>query len=309
MKELKIFCPATVANVSCGFDILGLAVDNLGDTMTFKKTVEKDIKITKITGADLPYDIEQNAVGAVIKAMLKVHPVDFGIEITMHKGYKPGSGLGSSASSSAGAAFGVNQLLGNVFSDLELTKLAMLGEEATCGTQIADNVAACIYGGFVLVKSYNPLNIVRLPVPDELRVVVLHPEVEIKTKDARDVLPKEIPLKDAVFQWGNVAGLISGLHTSDYTLIGNSLQDIIVEPYRKKLIPHFDEVKNNVLENGALGSGISGSGPSIFAICKGDETMNKLYNSMQEIYANKGIDYTVIASKINTEGIKILTSN
>ncbi|WP_417799756.1 homoserine kinase [Tenacibaculum sp.] len=309
MNYLKIFSPATVANVSCGFDALGLALETVGDTMTFTKTTTKGIKITQITGADLPSDPKVNAAGVVALAMLEKHPVDFGIDITIHKGYTPGSGLGSSAASAAGAAFGVNQLLGNSFSLLELTQFAMLGEEATCGTPIADNVSAAIYGGFTLVRSYEPLSIVKIPVPADLRVVAIHPQVEVKTKDAREVLPKEVPLKDAVTQWANVGGLISGLHTNDYQLIADSLTDIIVEPARKHLIPHFDEVKQQAIKAGALGAGISGSGPTIFTLCRGDETAENVYKTIQNTYQDKQIDFNMILSKINTEGIKILDTN
>lgn len=306
MNYIKIFSPATVANVSCGFDALGLALETVGDTMTFTKTDTKGVKITQITGADLPLDTQINAAGVVALAMLEKHPADFGIDITIHKGYTPGSGLGSSAASAAGAAFGVNQLLGNVFSPLELTQFAMLGEEATCGTPIADNVSAAIYGGFTLVRSYEPLSIVKIPVPADLRVVAIHPQVEVKTKDARDVLPTEVPLKDAVTQWANVGGLISGLHSNDYQLIADSLIDIIVEPARKTLIPHFDLVKKEALKAGALGAGISGSGPTIFALCKGDATAENVYKAIQNTYQDKQIDFNMILSKINTEGIKIL---
>jgi homoserine kinase len=306
MNYLKIFSPATVANVSCGFDALGLALETVGDTMTFTKTAIKGVKITQITGADLPLDPKVNAAGVVALAMLEKHPVNFGIDITIHKGYTPGSGLGSSAASAAGAAFGINQLLGNIFSPLELTQFAMLGEEATCGTPIADNVSAAIYGGFTLVRSYEPLSIVKIPVPADLRVVAIHPQVEVKTKDAREVLPKEVPLKDAVTQWANVGGLISGLHTNDYQLIADSLTDIIVEPARKHLIPHFDDVKQKAIEAGALGAGISGSGPTIFTLCRGDETAEKVYKTIQNTYQDKQIDFNMILSKINTEGIKIL---
>ncbi|OSY88168.1 serine kinase [Tenacibaculum holothuriorum] len=306
MKYLKIFAPATVANVSCGFDSLGLAIDNLGDQMSFEKSDEKGIRIKKITGASLPTDINKNAAGVVANAMLQQVSPNFGIDIEIHKGYKPGSGLGSSAASAAGAAFGVNQLLGNPFSLLELTQFAMLGEEATCGSPIADNVSAALYGGFVLVRNYDPLDIVKIPVPIELRLVCIHPEVTVKTKDARDVLPKEIPLKNAVKQWANVGGLISGLYSNDYELIGNSLVDIIVEPVRKHLIPHFDLVKSTAIKAGALGAGISGSGPSIFALCKGDANMNKVYDAVKNAYKTTSINFSIITSEVNTQGIKIL---
>ena len=306
MNEIKIFAPATVANVSCGFDSLGFAVDAIGDEMTFTKTTEKGVKITNITGADLTYDVDKNAASAVVKKMLNEANADFGIELTIHKGFSPGSGLGSSAASAAGAAFGANQLLGNPFSELELTKFAMFGEEVACGTPIADNVAAAIYGGFVLVRSYNPLEIIKLPVPSELRVVAIHPQIEVRTKDARDVLPTKIALKDAVTQWANVGGLISGLYTDNYNLISNSLVDIIVEPVRKGLIPFFDDIKNSALKAGALGAGISGSGPTIFALCKGDEIAEKVYKSIEESYKNTGIDFEMFISKVNPEGIKIM---
>ncbi|WP_343328742.1 homoserine kinase [Polaribacter staleyi] len=306
MDYLKIFAPATVANVSCGFDSLGFAVDAIGDEMTFTKTTEKGVKITNITGANLTYNVDENAASAVVKKILNEANADFGIELTIHKGFSPGSGLGSSAASAAGAAFGANQLLGNIYSDLELTKFAMFGEEVACGTPIADNVSAAIYGGFVLVRSYSPLEIIKLPVPSELRVVAIHPQVEVKTKDAREVLPTEIALKDAVTQWANVGGLISGLYSDNYELISNSLVDIIVEPHRKKLIPFFDDVKNAATKAGALGAGISGSGPTIFALCKGDKIANEVYKSIQESYKNTGIDFEMFISKVNHEGIKIL---
>ena len=308
MDYIKIFSPATVANVSCGFDTLGFAIANLGDEMTFVKTPTKRVDITEITGAELPYDINSNATGVVVQKMLKDAKADFGIQITMHKGFFPGSGLGSSAASSAGAAFGANKLLGNKFSDLELVKYAMLGEEVACNSKVADNVAAAIYGGFVLVRSYNPLNIVKLPTPKKLRLVAIHPQIQNRTEDARKVLPNQINLKDAITQWANVGGLIAGLYTKDYKLIGNSLEDIIVEPHRKKLIPHFNKVKNAALNAGALGAGISGSGPTIFALCEGDEIADNVSVAIEKSYRNVGIDFEIYSSKINRKGIKILHS-
>jgi len=306
MDYLKIFAPATVANVSCGFDSLGFAVDTIGDEMTFTKTSEKGVKITNITGADLPYDVDKNAASAVIKKILLDAKADFGIALTIHKGFSPGSGLGSSAASAAGAAFGVNQFLVDKYSNLELTKFAMFGEEVACGSAIADNVAAAIYGGFVLVRSYEPLEIIKLPVPEALRVVAIHPQIAIKTKDAREVLPKEIALKNAVTQWANVGGLVSGLFTNNYELISNSLVDVIVEPFRKGLIPFFDEVKTNALNAGALGAGISGSGPTIFALCKGEKSAKDVYKAIESTYKETGIGFEMFISKINPQGMKII---
>ena len=306
MNYIKIFAPATVANVSCGFDSLGFAVDAIGDEMTFTKTPEKGVEITNITGADLTYNIDENVASAVIKKMLNEANAAFGISLTIHKGFSPGSGLGSSAASAAGAAFGTNQLLGDIYSDLELTKFAMFGEKVACGSAIADNVAAAIFGGFILVRSYHPLEIIKLPVPSELRVVAIHPQISIKTKDARAVLPKEIALKDAVTQWANVGGLISGLYTDNYNLISNSLVDIIVEPARKPLIPFFDDIKNSATKAGALGAGISGSGPTVFALCEGDIVAKVVYKSIEESYKNTGINFEMFISKVNDKGIKII---
>ena len=306
MKEIKVFSPATVANVSCGFDALGLALETIGDEMVFKKTNSKGIVISKIEGADLTFDIDKNVAGVVASAMLSAHTIDFGVDIEIYKNFKPGSGLGSSAASASGTAFAINQLLGKPYSQLELTKFAMLGEEAACGSQIADNVSAALYGGFVLVRSYNPVEIVKIPVPADLVITAIHPQIEIKTEDARNVLPKEVLLKNAVTQWANVGGLISGLYSNDYQLIKNSLEDVIVEPYRKKLIPYFDKVKEKSIEAGALGAGISGSGPTMFAINRGLENAKRVATAMHSVYNKTNIPFEIYISKINTQGVKIL---
>ena len=306
MNSIKIFAPATVANVSCGFDALGFAINTIGDEMVLTKTAEKGVKISKIEGAELTFDSNKNAASVVVKAMLDKVNADCGIDMQLFKKVKPGSGLGSSASSAAGAAFATNELLGKPFTKLELTEFARLGEKIACGSPIADNVAAAIYGGFILVKSYEPLEIVKLPVPNELWVAVIHPQIEVKTEDARNVLKPNISIADAVKQSANLAGLISGLYTDDYQLISRSLVDVIAEPHRKKLIPLFDEVKQEGLQNGALGIGISGSGPTIFGLCKGEENANNVANAMKNVYQNSTIDFNIYISKVNTEGVKII---
>ena len=306
MNKIKIFAPATVANVSCGFDALGFAINTVGDEMIFTKTEKKGVTISKIEGAALTFDIYKNVASVVALAMLdKIQP-DFGVDIQLFKKVKPGSGLGSSASSSAGAAFAMNALLGNLFTNLELTEFSRLGETAACGSPIADNVAAAIYGGFILVKSYEPLEIVKLPVPEDLWVTVIHPQIEVKTEDARNVLPATVAISNAVKQSANLAGLISGLYTDDYQLMSRSLNDFIAEPYRKKLIPHFDQVKEDGLKTGALGVGISGSGPTMFALCKGKNIADNVAKSMKNSYQNTDINFNIHVSKINVEGIKII---
>ncbi len=309
MNEIKIFSPATVANVSCGFDALGFALNAIGDEMILRKTKSKGVTISKIEGAKLTYDIKKNVASVVALTMLNTTKSNFGIDIQLFKKVKPGSGLGSSASSAAGTAFAVNELMGKPFSKLELTEFARIGEKVACDSPIADNVAAVIYGGFILVKSYHPLEIVKLPVPNELMVTVIHPQIEIRTEDARNVLNPSIPIADSVKQSANLAGLISALYSDDYQLLSRSLVDVIAEPYRKKLIPLYDEVKNSSLKVGALGVGISGSGPSIYALSKGKIMAEKVAEAMKVVYQKSKIDFNIYTSVINNEGITILDSN
>ena len=307
MDELKIFTPATIANVSCGFDVLGLALDTVGDEMTIRKVAKKGIRITKIIGQDLPLETHKNVAGVAALALLAEVDVDFGFEIEIDKRIKPGSGIGSSAASSAGAVWAINELLGKPFGVTDLVRFAMEGERLATGVAHADNVAPALFGGFTLVRSYEPLDIIPIPTPSELFATVIHPQIEVKTADAREILKTTVSLKEAIKQWGNVGGLISGLHTEDYDLIGRSLQDYIIEPIRSILIPAFDAVKLQSLNAGALGCGISGSGPSIFALSKGEETALKVAEAMTAVYEKVGIDYDIHVSKINNQGIKKLS--
>lgn len=308
MTTIKIFCPATIANLNCGFDVLGLCLEGIGDEMIFRKTPEKGITISKITGADLPLETNKNVAGVAALAIYNTINPDFGIEIEIHKKIKAGSGIGSSSASAGGAVFGVNELLGKPYSKAELVDFAMKGEAIASGSEHADNVAPCLLGGFTLVRGYNPLDIIRIDSPSELFAVVLHPHIEVKTSDARTVLKPEISLKSAITQWGNLGGFIAGLYTNDYDLLGRSLQDVVIEPLRKHLIPNFDEVKKAALENGSLGSGISGAGPSIFALCKGKETAEKIANAMNNSYQKTGITFDIYISKINPNGVDIITN-
>ena len=306
MKEIKIFTPATVANISCGFDILGLCLDTVGDEMVVREVPEKGIKITKITGQKLPLETHENVAGVAGLALLEKVDASVGYEIEIHKKIKPGSGIGSSAASAAGAVFAINELLGKPFSKQELIYFAMQGEKLASGTEHADNVSPVILGGFTLVRSYEPLDILKIKSPNELYATIIHPQIEVKTADARAVIKNQVSLKKMVTQMGNFGGLISGLFTNDYDLIGRSLHDEIIEPNRLVLIPEFNKVKNGVIHAGALGAGISGSGPSIFALSKGERTANFVGETMAKIYNNTDIDYDIHISKINQQGIKIL---
>ncbi|MCR1024985.1 homoserine kinase [Cellulophaga baltica] len=305
-NEIRVFCPATIANVSCGFDVLGLALDAVGDEMVVRKTTQKGIRITKLTGQDLPMETLQNVAGVAGLALLAQSDYEGGFDIEIYKKIKAGSGIGSSAASSTGAVWAMNALLGKPFSPLELVKFAMEGERLASGVAHADNVAPALFGGFTLVRSYQPLDVIKINTPKELYATVIHPQIEVKTSDSRRILKTTISLEDGIKQWGNVGGLIAGLFTEDYELIGRSLEDHIVEPIRSILIPGFDMVKQKALESGALGCGISGSGPSVFALSKGIETAKKVAQAMTDVYDKIGIDYDIHVSKVNTEGIKVL---
>ncbi len=310
MDSIKVFAPATVANVTCGFDILGFAVDRPGDEVTLEKTHRKEVRIVKITGDEgaLPYDAGKNAAGAVIKKFLSDIGSNQGIDIILEKKMPLGSGLGSSAASSVAAVFAVNELLGEPKDLKSLLPYAMEGERIACGTAHADNVAPGLFGGFVLIRSYNPLDTIKLPTPEGMFATIIHPQIEVKTKDAREILKKEILFRDSVRQSGNVAGLVAGLAMSDFGLISRSLHDYIVEPIRSILIPGFDEVKIAALDAGVLGTGISGSGPSIFALSGDEATAKRAGEKMKEIYNKMKIDSEIYVSEINQHGPKIINT-
>lgn len=307
MEVIKIFCPATIANVSCGFDVLGLALEAVGDVMTVRKTPQKGITFTQITGQDVPLEVENNVAGVAGLAFLEKSTYDGGFEIAIDKRIKPGSGIGSSAASAAGAVWAMNALTGHPFSNLELVALAMQGEKLASGAAHADNVAPALYGGFTLVRSYDPLDVVSIPTPSELFATVIHPQIEVKTADSRKILKTKISLAQGIQQWGNVGGLVAGLFQEDYDLIRRSLHDAIVEPIRSILIPGFNALKANAIAAGALGCGISGSGPSVFALSQGEAIAQNVAESMRNTYKNIDVAFDIHVSKINTQGIQTIT--
>lgn len=305
MKKVKLRVPATVANLVCGFDILGMAIHEPYDEMELRLLETPEIIIKHTDQFGLQEEPSKNVSGVVLMKIQEHLNLKNGFEVIIHKNIKPGSGLGSSAASAAGAAFGANVLLENILSKEELVHFAMFGEELASGVRHADNVAPCIFGGITLVKSSNPVDIIPLNSPD-LFVTAVHPQVEVKTSDARQILKKNILLKDAVEQWGNIAGLVAGIQKNDFALIGRSLHDVIVEPIRSILIPKFDEIKTKSLEIGALGGGISGSGPSIFMLSETEEISQKIDEMMKSVYDEIEIESIVYVSKINPSGIKII---
>jgi homoserine kinase len=302
---VKVHAPGTVANLVCGYDILGLCLNDPNDLMEVKLLDEKKIIIHSADGYPLPLDPALNTAGAPLIEMLNELEGNIGFEVTIHKKIKPGSGIGSSAASAAGAVVAANHLLGNKFSKLDLVRFAMFGEKVASGVKHADNIAPCIYGGITLIRSIYPLDIVEIPAP-ELYVTVVHPQIEVRTKDARQILRKEVLLKDAIKQWGNIAGLVAGFMKNDLELIGRSLEDVIIEPVRKILIPGFDEVKQRCKTAGALGGGISGSGPSLFMLSKDKATAILVENEMKAVYEKIGLDYHSYVTTINMKGVSVI---
>lgn len=303
-NEIKIFSPATVANVSCGFDVLGFCLDTIGDEMIIRKTDKKGIYITKVVGYNLPLDATKNVAGVSALAMISDAKPDFGFEIEIYKNIKPGSGIGSSSASASGSVYAINELLGRPYNKTQVTDFAMKGEALASGSEHADNLAPGIFGGFTLVKSTVPLEVLQLPTPEDMFATIIHPQIEIKTSDARAILPRTFPLKNAITQWANLGSFVHALHTSDYELLKRSLQDVIVEPHRSQLIPHYAEVKQAALNYGALGAGISGAGPSIYTLSKGIENAKNVERAMREVYAKTSIAFETYVSRINTEGIR-----
>lgn len=299
---VKVHAPATVANMVCGFDVLGFAVNDPYDEMSIRFTDKPGIVIINEDEYNLPTEPEKNVAGAALLAMQEEMDEHVGFELRICKHIKPGSGVGSSAASSAGAVVAANRLLNDRFSKEDLVRFAMNGEKLASGVKHADNIAPCIYGGVTLIRSIFPLDIIPLT-PPSLYVTIVHPQIEVRTSDARGILKQQVLLKDAIRQWGNIAGLVAGLLKSDYDLIGRSLEDVLIEPVRSILIPGFDQVKQLSKEAGALGGGISGSGPSIFMLSKNETTAREVEKQMHSVYEKLSLDHHTYVTTINQNGV------
>lgn len=308
MKTIRAFAPATVANVSCGFDVFGFAVEQPGDEVTLMRTKNPGVRVLKIEGdgGRLPREAEKNTASVAVLSFLKSIESDAGIDIELKKNLPLGSGMGSSAASAAAALVGVNYLLGEPLSRRELLPFAMEAERIACGSAHADNVAPSLLGGFVLIRGYEPLDVVSIPTPENLFCTLVHPHLELKTQDSRQVLRSSISLKDAITQWGNIAGLVAGLMKPDFGLIGRSLKDVVAEPVRSLLIPGFDIIKEKAVEAGALGCGISGSGPTIFALSTEKEIAIRAGKTIQQEFRKLKLDSETYISKINSIGAKVM---
>ena len=305
-SEVRVFSPGTVSNVACGFDILGFPLESIGDEMIVRKTTEKGIKINNFSDYKLPLDISKNVASVSALALIDSLNPDCGFEIEIIKKIKPGSGIGSSGASAAGCVFAINKLMGDPFTIADLIKFAMKDMENDGMFEHPDNIAPALLGGFVLVKSLSPLEIIKIPTPDDLYCSVIHPHIEIKTAYSRSILPKDVSLVNATKQIANFGSLIHSLHVSDYDLIKTSLNDYLIEKHRSKLIPHFYQVKSAALEAGALGCSISGSGPSIFALSQGIDRAMKVEQTMNKVYSESSIEFSTYVSKIGDKGVKLI---
>ncbi len=307
MDSIRVFAPATIANLGCGYDIFGLALEGIGETITIKKILGDGIVIKNQSGYPLPLDPSLNIAGIVCNLFFEKLGSKKGIEISIESKIKPGSGLGSSGSSAAGCVYAVNELFDSPFSTLELTELAMRAEGGVEGKGHADNVGAALYGGVILVRSYSPLDILKLNYPKDLWISIIYPQVEVKTTEAKKMLKEFIPLTDAVSQWGNVAGLVHGFQMNDRKIIKNSIQDVVAEPKRSLLIPCYNEMKEISFENGSFGFNISGSGPSVFSFCNDKLTCEQINTNCKNLLSKNNVEALTYISKINPIGIRILS--
>lgn len=308
-QSIHVFAPATVANVVCGFDVLGFAVNEPGDEVVMRTTNKPGITISKITGDNgrLPIDAAKNTVSVSVQHYLNsIGRNDIGLDIELHKKMPIGSGLGSSSASTVAGLFAIKTLLGDDAEPGKLLPFAMKGEEMACGYGHADNVAPALFGGFVLIRSYEPLDVIRLPHPENLHCAIVFPDVDVPTREARQIIRKNIQMKDAVTQWGNIAGLVSGLFMNDINLIGRSMKDILVEPVRSMLIPDFYKMREMAMELGAVSFGISGSGPSVFAFTEDIDTAHRITQKLQRHLTDLNIGSNSYVSTINDNGPRVL---
>ena len=264
------FAPASIGNVAVGFDVLGHSFQTIGDRVTARRIDTPAVRITSISGvvADLPKEPEKNTAGMAVLSMVRDLKLDFGFELSIEKGIPLGSGLGGSAASAVAAVVAANALLPKSLDKLELLKFAMKGEQVSSGSVHVDNIAPSLFGGLVLTVGIDNPNVKQIPVPSSVRCVLVHPHMTLSTRAAREILNRSIDLSNVIWQSANLAGFLTGCFTGDLRLIRESLEDVIIEPQRKVLIPGFEQVKQAAISNGALGCSISGAGPTVFAWCE-----------------------------------------
>jgi homoserine kinase len=309
-QSVTAFAPASVANVGCGFDIMGFAIRGVGDKVTIGNNPTRNTSEIQMSGPYarlIPSDRRKNTAGVAVDAFLEATGnKKINLSIALEKNLPLGSGLGSSASSAAAAVFAINELFGNPLSTRELIPFAMEGERIACGTSHADNVAPSLVGGFLLIRTYFPLDIIQIKCPDELYCAVVHPHIELKTSDSRRILKKDISMSDAIRQSANAAAFMVGMIRGDFELLGRSVSDLLAEPKRIQLIPGFEYAKRSALEAGAIGFGISGSGPSVFALCMGESMAESIAEVIRGTFNMSGLESDIIVSSLNSPGAFII---
>lgn len=305
--EIRIFSPATVSNVGPGFDLMGFALELPGDEMIVRRNNTGRLVLTDRSGCNLPTDPEKNVAAVAARALLADLDEGKGFDIEFIRKINPGSGVGSSAASCVAAVVGINELLGSPFRTEALIPYAMEGEMVASGAVHADNLAPALLGGIILIRGYEPMDIKHIPFPDDLWCAVVHPHLEIRTLESRKLIPLQVPLKTALRQAGNLAGLVAGLTTGDYPLISRSVEDALAEPYRTQQLPDYDGLKRSALDAGSVGTGLSGSGPSIFSLCRGEDMAEIVGKVMEAHFTNHGIGSNLYLSRISQAGCRVLS--
>jgi homoserine kinase len=306
-EDIKVFGPASVSNVGPGFDLLGFALESPGDELIIRKNDSGQLRIFNETDYALPTDPRKNVAAVAARALLEETDPTRGFDLVFTRKIQPGSGVGSSAASCVAAVVGVNELLGSPFETEALIPYALEGEQLASGSLHADNIAPALLGGITLIRGYDPLDIKHIPYPEDLWCAVVHPALEIRTAESRKLIPQTVPLKNALQQCGNLAGLVAGLATADYGLIGRSVEDLFAEPYRIHQLPDFTRLKEASMEAGSVGTGLSGSGPSVFSLCRGQDMAEAVGAIMNKHFSDRNITSRTYVSRISPDGCRIIS--
>lgn len=306
--ECTAFSPGSIGNVACGFDVLGLALDGPGDEVTARRSRKEGVRLISVEGdaGRLPRETEENTATAAALAVLEEVGTPAGVDLALRKGLPLSAGMGGSASSAVAAVVAVDALLEARLPPETLLECALAGEAVASGAAHPDNAAPSLVGGMVLVPVWEPLRLVKLQIPEELVAVHVHPHLEVETASARSVLGGEVSLADATAQWGNTAALVAGLFREDWDLIARAVEDRIAEPFRADAVPGFFSVKEAALRAGALAASLSGSGPSLFALCRGRERAEGVGEAMVRAFLDAaGLESDLLVSPGRAPGARI----
>lgn len=308
-EEVTVFAPASMGNVAVGYDVLGSALNCIGDRVTVRRINDPVVRVGSVTGrvTDLPTAPEENTATVALLDLREAYDLEFGFEVSLEKGIPLSSGLGGSAASAVGAVVGAAQLVPDVSTSRDaLLPHALAGEAVASGAIHPDNVAPCLYGGLVLTREVDPPDVVSIPVPDPIRCVLVRPDQAIATRDARACLPESLPLVDSVRQTAHLGAFVAGCYRNDLDLIGRALRDHIVEPHRADLVPGFSEVQSAAMEAGALGCSLSGAGPTVFAWCNGPGEAEAVQQAMETVFESLDVPTEGWISTIPDAGARVV---